>query len=134
MMVTVTSVVAGLAAPVVPVLVVRMDRRWLLAGLMGLMTLANVVSGIAPNLATLMASRALVGVAIGGFWAVAGGLAVRLVTACRGPPPSSSAVSKPRTCSACRSGRSSMTSPDGAGLVVRVVRAIGASEQPVPGW
>jgi predicted MFS family arabinose efflux permease len=85
LMVTVTSIVAGLAAPVVPVLVSRMDRRWLLVGLMGLMTLANVVSGLAPNFGVLMASRALVGVAIGGFWAVAGGLAVRLVTADRVP-------------------------------------------------
>lgn len=84
LMVTVTSIVAGLAAPVVPVLVGRMDRRWLLVGLMGLMTLANVTSGLAQNFPTLMASRALVGVAIGGFWAVAGGLAVRLVTECRG--------------------------------------------------
>jgi predicted MFS family arabinose efflux permease len=32
-----------------------------------------------------MVSRVLVGVAIGGFWAVAGGLAVRLVTADRVP-------------------------------------------------
>ncbi|EHR59888.1 MFS transporter [Saccharomonospora cyanea] len=85
LMVTVTSVVAGLAAPVVPVLVGRMDRRWLLVGLMGLMTLANVVSGLAPNFGVLIASRALVGVAIGGFWAVAGGLAVRLVSADRVP-------------------------------------------------
>ncbi|WAL68456.1 MFS transporter [Amycolatopsis cynarae] len=85
LMVTVTSIVAGLAAPVLPVLVDRMDRRWLLVGLMGLMTLANVVSGLAPNFGVLMASRALVGVAIGGFWAVAGGLAVRLVAADRVP-------------------------------------------------
>lgn len=85
LMVTVTSIIAGLAAPLIPVLVGRLDRRWLLVGLMGLMTLANVVSGLAPNFPVLMASRALVGVAIGGFWAVAGGLAVRLVTANRVP-------------------------------------------------
>src|SRR5439155_16601144 len=76
LMVTVSSIVAGLAAPVIPVLVGRMDRRWLLVGLMGLMTLANVVSGLAPDFFVLMASRALVGVAIGGFWVVSGGLAV----------------------------------------------------------
>ncbi|UQS24909.1 MULTISPECIES: MFS transporter [Amycolatopsis] len=85
LMVTVTSVVAGLAAPVVPVLVGSLDRRWLLAGLMGLMTLANVISALAPGFAVLIASRALTGVAIGGFWAVAGGLAVRLVPAERVP-------------------------------------------------
>ncbi|PXY30916.1 MFS transporter [Prauserella muralis] len=85
LMVTVTSIVAGLAAPVIPVAVGRMDRRWLLVGLMGLMTLANVVSGVARTFEVLIASRAVVGVAIGGFWAVAGGLAVRLVTARRVP-------------------------------------------------
>lgn len=83
--VTVASVVAGLAAPVIPLLVGRMDRRRLLVGLMGVMSLANVVSGLAPDFAVLIASRVLVGVAIGGFWAVAGGLAVRLVTADRVP-------------------------------------------------
>ncbi|MBG0568673.1 MFS transporter [Actinoplanes aureus] len=85
LMVTVTSIVAGLAAPVVPTLVGKMDRRWLLIVLMGLMTLANVVSGLAPNFAVLMVSRAVVGVTIGGFWAVAGGLAVRLVSTERVP-------------------------------------------------
>lgn len=81
LMVTVTSIVAGLSAPVIPVLVGRTDRRWLLVGLMGLMTLASVACGLAPNFAVLIVARAFVGVAIGGFWAVAGGLAVRMVTA-----------------------------------------------------
>ncbi|TDC27319.1 MFS transporter [Streptomyces sp. 8K308] len=79
LMVTVPSLVAAVAAPLVPVLVGGMDRRLLLLGLMGLMTLANVASALAPNFAVLVASRVLVGVAIGGFWAIASGLAVRLV-------------------------------------------------------
>lgn len=79
-MVTVPSIVAAVAAPVVPTLVGRLDRRLLLLGLMALMTLANVASALAPNFTVLVASRVLVGVAIGGFWAVAGGLAVRLVS------------------------------------------------------
>ncbi|WP_214414265.1 MFS transporter [Sphaerisporangium fuscum] len=64
-----------------PVLVGRMDRRLLLVGLMGLMTLANLASALAPDHPSLVAARVLVGVAIGGFWAIAGGLAVRLVPA-----------------------------------------------------
>lgn len=79
LMVTVPSLVAAVAAPVVPVLVGALDRRLLLLGLMGLMALSNVASALAPNFAVLVASRVLVGVAIGGFWAVASGLAVRLV-------------------------------------------------------
>ncbi|MFK4083583.1 MFS transporter [Kribbella sp. NPDC020789] len=79
LMVTVPSLVAALSAPLVPVLVRGLDRRILLLGLMGLMTLANAASALAPSFAVLLSSRVLVGVAIGGFWAVAGGLAVRLV-------------------------------------------------------
>ncbi|WP_461032431.1 MFS transporter [Streptomyces mayteni] len=81
LMVTVPSLVAAVAAPLVPVLVGALDRRLLLLGLMGLMALANVASALAPNFAVLVSSRVLVGVAIGGFWAVASGLAVRLVAA-----------------------------------------------------
>ncbi|MEN3535911.1 MFS transporter [Microbispora sp. ZYX-F-249] len=79
LMVTVPSLVAAVAAPLVPVLVGAMNRRLLLLGLMALMTLANVVSALAPTFAVLVASRVLVGIAIGGFWAIASGLAVRLV-------------------------------------------------------
>ncbi|MEV6037453.1 MFS transporter [Nonomuraea sp. NPDC052116] len=79
LMVTVPSIVAAVAAPVVPVLVGRLDRRLLLVALMGLMTLANLASALAPDYPLLIAARVLVGVAIGGFWAIAGGLAVRLV-------------------------------------------------------
>ncbi|MFI9255121.1 MFS transporter [Streptomyces sp. NPDC053069] len=80
LMVTVPSLVAAVSAPLVPVLVGAMDRRLLLLGLMGLMTLANVASALAPDFAVLVGSRVLVGIAIGGFWAIASGLAVRLVT------------------------------------------------------
>lgn len=81
LMVTVPGIVAAIAAPLVPVLVGRMDRRALLVGLMVLMTVANAGSMLAPTYPVLLASRVLVGIAIGGFWAVAGGLATRLVPA-----------------------------------------------------
>ncbi|MFF4413439.1 MFS transporter [Streptosporangium sp. NPDC001559] len=79
LMVTVPSVVAAVAAPAVPILVGTMNRRLLLVALMGLMTLANLASALAPDYPLLIVSRVLVGIAIGGFWAIAGGLAVRLV-------------------------------------------------------
>ncbi|MEU6731459.1 MFS transporter [Nonomuraea wenchangensis] len=82
---TVPSIVAAVAAPMVPLLVGRMDRRLLLVALMGLMTLANLASALAPGYPLLIASRVLVGVAIGGFWAIAGALAVRLVPASHVP-------------------------------------------------
>ncbi|QYN37349.1 MFS transporter [Pseudonocardia sp. DSM 110487] len=79
LMVTIPGIVAAVAAPLVPVLVGRLDRRVLLGALMALMTLANALSALAPTYPVLLGSRVLVGVAIGGFWAVAGGLATRLV-------------------------------------------------------
>ncbi|MFI6732555.1 MFS transporter [Nonomuraea sp. NPDC050451] len=85
LMVTVPSIVAAVAAPAVPLLVGRMDRRLLLVALMGLMTLANLASAMAPGYPLLIAARVLVGVAIGGFWAIAGALAVRLVPASHVP-------------------------------------------------
>jgi predicted MFS family arabinose efflux permease len=79
LMVTVPGIVAAVSAPLVPVLVGRLDRRVLLGALMALMTLANALSAFAPTYPVLLGSRVLVGIAIGGFWAVAGGLATRLV-------------------------------------------------------
>ncbi|MES9604235.1 MFS transporter [Actinomadura sp. NPDC000929] len=78
LMVTVPGIVAGFAAPLVPMVVRSLDRRILLVGLMTLMTVANLGSALAPTFAVLVGSRVLVGIAIGGFWAVAAGLAVRL--------------------------------------------------------
>ncbi|MFE3452648.1 MFS transporter [Nonomuraea sp. NPDC059194] len=79
LMVTVPGLVASAAAPLLPVAIRRLDRRVVLIGLLGLMVLANAMSAFAPNFAVLLASRFLVGVSIGGFWALAAGIAVRLV-------------------------------------------------------
>ncbi|GAB3743449.1 MFS transporter [Microlunatus parietis] len=79
--VTIPSVIAGVAALVVPVVAGRLDRRVLLIALMILMTAANVASWVAPNFEVLLLSRVFVGIGIGGFWAIGGGLAVRLVAA-----------------------------------------------------
>ncbi|MEU6989582.1 MFS transporter [Streptomyces sp. NPDC046465] len=77
--VTLPGIVAGLAAPLLPVAARRADRRSVLAVLMVLLAAANVVSALAPAFGVLLAARVLVGVCIGGVWAVAAGLGVRLV-------------------------------------------------------
>ncbi|MEI5103589.1 MFS transporter [Streptomyces sp. PmtG] len=79
LMVTLPGLVAAATAPVLPVLIGRLDRRLVLLGLMALMVGANALSAAAPGLAVLLVARFLVGVSIGGFWALAAGIAVRLV-------------------------------------------------------
>ncbi|MEU1133912.1 MFS transporter [Streptomyces sp. NPDC005900] len=77
--VTLPGLVAALAAPLLPVAVRRADRRTVLCALMALLAGANLLSALAPGFGVLLAARVLVGVCIGGVWAVAAGLGVRLV-------------------------------------------------------
>ncbi|MEU9251954.1 MFS transporter, partial [Streptomyces sp. NPDC048270] len=79
LMVTVPGLVAGFCAPLVTVGAGRLDRRLVLCVLIALMAAANIAAALAPSFAVVIAARVLVGVSVGGFWAVAGGLAVRLV-------------------------------------------------------
>ncbi|MFD9516686.1 MFS transporter [Streptomyces sp. NPDC059979] len=79
LMVTVPGLVAGFCAPLVTVGAGRLDRRLVLCVLIALMAAANLAAALAPNFAVVLAARLLVGVSVGGFWAIAGGLAVRLV-------------------------------------------------------
>lgn len=77
--VTVPGLVAAVAALLLPVAVRRADRRAVLCGLMLLLGAANLVSALAPSFAVLLGARIVVGLCIGGVWAVAASLAVRLV-------------------------------------------------------
>lgn len=79
LMVTVSGLVAAVTAPLLPVAIRGLDRRLVLLGLIALALVANVVSAVTPNYAVLMVARLFVGVSIGGFWALAAGLGVRLV-------------------------------------------------------
>lgn len=79
LMVTVPGVVAAFSAPLLPVAVGRLDRRIMLTVLMMVMVLGSVLSAFASSFSLLLAARALVGLSIGGFWAVAGSIAPRLV-------------------------------------------------------
>ncbi|MEV7831496.1 MFS transporter [Streptomyces subrutilus] len=79
LMVTVPGLVAALCAPLVTVGAGRRDRRLVLCVLIALTTAANLVAAFAPGFTVVLAARVLVGASLGGFWAIAGGLAVRLV-------------------------------------------------------
>lgn len=58
----------------------RLDRRHVLIGLAALMLTSLVVIALSPNFAVLMMARALLGVVIGGFWALATATIMRLVS------------------------------------------------------
>ena len=60
-------------------LAARFDRRHVLVGLTGVMLGSLVLIAVAPSYAVLMAARALLGVVIGGFWALATATVMRLV-------------------------------------------------------
>lgn len=79
--VTLPGLLAAAGAVLLPVAVGRADRRTVLCALLLLLAAANVLCALAPGFGVLLAARALVGVCIGGVWAVAAGLAVRLVPA-----------------------------------------------------
>ncbi|GGW54146.1 MFS transporter [Streptomyces griseoloalbus] len=76
---TVTGLVGAFSAPLVTAAVGRIDRRAILCSLMVLVAAANVLAAWSPNFAVMMLARVLVGIGMGGVWALAGGLAVRLV-------------------------------------------------------
>lgn len=57
------------------------DRRSLLLSLTGLMLVSGIVVAVAPNYPVLMVGRALVGIAIGGFWSMSAATMIRLVPA-----------------------------------------------------
>src|SRR5215217_3094475 len=75
--------VAGLCAVLTSLTIASwtagIDRRGLLLGLTALMLASGVTVALAPNFAVLMAGRALLGIAVGGFWAMSAATIMRLV-------------------------------------------------------
>ncbi|MEV4097863.1 MFS transporter [Streptosporangium saharense] len=76
---TAPGLVAAVSAPVLAITTRRLDRRVMLLGLVALLSVANLAGAFAPNYLVMMAARVLTGVSIGGFWAFAAGLGLRLV-------------------------------------------------------
>lgn len=78
-----TIAVSGIFAVVTSLTIAKiteqLDRRVLLLCLTALMFASGIVSAFAPNYPMLLAGRALVGVAVGGFWSMSAATAMRLV-------------------------------------------------------
>ncbi|WP_411079716.1 MFS transporter [Streptomyces sp. cmx-18-6] len=81
LMVTVPGLVAAVSAPLVTVATGRIDRRIVLVVLIGLMGAANLASAFATSFTVVLVARFLIGISVGGFWSIAGGITLRLVPA-----------------------------------------------------
>ncbi|MFF8414004.1 MFS transporter [Streptomyces omiyaensis] len=81
LMMTMPGFLAAVSAPLVTVATGRIDRRLMLGVFVLLLALANVLAAVATDYGTVLVSRVLVGVTIGGFWSIAAGLAGQLVPA-----------------------------------------------------
>jgi predicted MFS family arabinose efflux permease len=77
--ISVSGAFAVLTSLFIPSLAGRLDRKVLLLALTGLMILSGTIVAFAPNYLAFMVGRALLGVAIGGFWSMSAATAMRLV-------------------------------------------------------
>jgi len=59
----------------------NLNRKTLLLGLTAAMGVSGAIVALAPNYATYMLGRALIGVVVGGFWSLSAATAIRLVPA-----------------------------------------------------
>lgn len=77
--ISVSGLFALLTCLVIAPIAARVERKRLLLGLTVLMIASATVVAFAPNYSLFMLGRALIGVAIGGFWSLSAATAMRLV-------------------------------------------------------
>ncbi|MFU0930222.1 MFS transporter [Kluyvera cryocrescens] len=79
--VTATALVALVTGLLITSATKSIDRRWVLMFFTLLQTVSSLLVAFAPSLQVLLLGRLLLGVAIGGFWAMSTATAMRLVPA-----------------------------------------------------
>ena len=79
LMVVVTGLFAAVAAPAITVAASALDRRVVLIGLSALLVVSDGLAAAAPTFPVLLLARVLLGISLGGFWAIGAGIAGRLV-------------------------------------------------------
>ncbi|MFW2003183.1 MFS transporter [Acinetobacter ursingii] len=71
LIITLPGVMAAFAAPLLPVAMKQLDRRYVLILLTFIMVIANTITAFSDNFTLLLLSRLVLGISIGGFWATA---------------------------------------------------------------
>jgi predicted MFS family arabinose efflux permease len=79
LMVTMPGIAAAIAGPLLIVLSGRLDRRAVLIALSALLVVSNLLAAMAPNFATMLVARVLLGLCVGGFWTFAPGATTHIV-------------------------------------------------------
>lgn len=80
LMVTMPGVLAALAGPALSVAAGRLDRRTVMLALTALLLASNLLAALAPDFATMLLARLMLGAAVGGFWTFAPGVAGQMVS------------------------------------------------------
>ncbi len=80
LMITTPGAIAAVAAVAVTVGSGRLDRRIVLMALTALLVLSNLIVALAPSFGWILLGRALLGVGVGGFWAIGTAVGPRLVS------------------------------------------------------
>lgn len=78
LMVTLPGFLAAIAAPLTIAFAGKIDRRWLLGGLIALLALSNLIVAVSSSFGFILFGRVLLGIAVGGFWTIGGSLGPRL--------------------------------------------------------
>ncbi|RMN18739.1 hypothetical protein ALQ63_00844 [Serratia plymuthica] len=83
--ISISGLFAVLASLFIGPIAGRFDRRYVLMSMTVLMLLSLILIALAPSFSLLMVARALLGLAVGGFWSLATATVIRLVPAHRVP-------------------------------------------------
>ena len=79
--ISISGLFAVVASIAITTVARRLNRKWVLVALTGVMLISLMLVAAAPNFGVLMVGRALLGICIGGFWALATAVIMRLVPA-----------------------------------------------------
>ncbi|USX25956.1 MFS transporter [Oxalobacteraceae bacterium OTU3CINTB1] len=79
--ISISGLFAVVTSLLIPSIASHFDRRHVLMALTGVMLASLVLIACAPNFAVLMVARSLLGITVGGFWALATATVMRLVPA-----------------------------------------------------